>query len=196
VGRPGRLRKPQGLAGAHAQLNAELHRLHLETGLRPLSWMVEKLKHHRYSRSRIYDVFTSTRLPDKYVVMDLLEVLGQLRSPDTPTKLLPVWEKLWDEAFESEESARVDADMTRAKSELESDGPRGLLLRLPGDPGDRRTLHCIACGSNTVHRKLTQAEAQYDQRAIGHRYVEGFFVCLASGCRKLRTGFNANPQRV
>jgi hypothetical protein len=62
VGRAGQLRKP-GLVGAHQELNAALHRLHLLAGRPSLAEIAQALKGAGISRSTIHDAFCSQRLP-------------------------------------------------------------------------------------------------------------------------------------
>ncbi|MEU6957986.1 RNA polymerase sigma factor [Streptomyces sp. NPDC045714] len=56
-----------------------------------------------------------------------------------------------------------------------------------------RPMYCITCDSEEPHRSLSSAEKEWLKRRCMRKSVEEFFLCLAPGCRRVRTGFNKNP---
>lgn len=56
-----------------------------------------------------------------------------------------------------------------------------------------RRMYCFTCDSDERHRALTTDEKVWLKALTGRRTVEEFFMCGATGCRNLRTGFNKRP---
>ncbi|AXE82092.1 hypothetical protein [Streptomyces atratus] len=55
------------------------------------------------------------------------------------------------------------------------------------------TMYCYTCESDEQHRRLNATEKAWLKNRTGRKTVEEFFMCKASGCRNLRTGFNKRP---
>jgi hypothetical protein len=194
MGKPGYLRKPEGLTGPLAELNEELHRLHVETGAPSLNWMEQKLRGSDtpHSRSRIYDAFTKNRLPAWNLVRDLLRILAEEHHSESVAELLPVWHSLWREAWKLESSAKAIETLRRDHS---SSDPTPLQhLSLPTDLEFRVQRHCTVCDQITQHSRLTEAEKDYVRELTGRRmYVDNLIVCGNPLCRAVRTFFNKKP---
>ncbi|MGW2262634.1 hypothetical protein ACWCXE_33300 [Streptomyces sp. NPDC001780] len=54
-------------------------------------------------------------------------------------------------------------------------------------------MYCYTCQTDEKHRPLSSAEKGWLKNRTGMKNVEAFFMCMASGCRNLRTGFNQHP---
>ncbi|WP_030687845.1 hypothetical protein [Streptomyces sp. NRRL B-1347] len=52
---------------------------------------------------------------------------------------------------------------------------------------------CYTCDRFEPHRKLTGRETAWLKNRLGRAGVHEFLVCLAPGCRNLRTGGNKRP---
>lgn len=94
MGRAGQLRKPE-LVGAHQELNAALHRLHLLAGRPSLAEIAHALKGAGISRSTIHDAFCSERLPKWKVIDALVEVLSSQAPGARPEEDQKVLYEVW-----------------------------------------------------------------------------------------------------
>lgn len=94
MGRAGQLRKPE-LVGAHQELNAALHRLHLLAGRPSLAEIAQALKGAGISRSTIHDAFCSQRLPKWKVIDALVEVLSSQAPGGRPEEDQKVLYEVW-----------------------------------------------------------------------------------------------------
>ncbi len=56
-----------------------------------------------------------------------------------------------------------------------------------------RITACVTCNSDEEHRPLTDSEKDWLKKKTGRKYVDEFLVCMAAGCRNLRTGSNKRP---
>ncbi|MGA4841906.1 hypothetical protein [Streptomyces sp. G45] len=52
---------------------------------------------------------------------------------------------------------------------------------------------CYTCDRFEPHRRLDEREAAWLKGRLGRASVNEFLVCLAPGCRNLRTGGNKRP---
>jgi effector-associated domain 2 (EAD2)-containing protein len=112
VARTGRLRRPT-LSGPHGDLNAALHDLHKGAGLPSLSDMARELRDAGYSRSVIYDAFSSPRLPAWVVVDALVEILGSRHPMTSPEQELSRFYQTWQCAVDAENLSAEGADEER-----------------------------------------------------------------------------------
>ncbi|MEU2558658.1 hypothetical protein ABZ626_04850 [Streptomyces longispororuber] len=53
--------------------------------------------------------------------------------------------------------------------------------------------YCWTCDADEPHRKLEGSERSWLKNRLGRAAVNEFLVCLAPGCRNLRTGSNKRP---
>ena len=56
-----------------------------------------------------------------------------------------------------------------------------------------KKMYCFTCASDEQHRQLSADEQSWLRGRTGRRHVGDFFVCVAPGCRNLRTGFDKRP---
>jgi len=118
MGRAGQFRKPE-LAGAHQELNAALHRLHLLAGLPSLAEVARVLKGAGISRSTVHDAFCGQRLPKWRVVDALVEVLSSQAPGGRPQEDQKVLHEVWLRAAQenAEREARARSG-SRPESEI------------------------------------------------------------------------------
>ncbi|MEU6626085.1 PP2C family protein-serine/threonine phosphatase [Streptomyces litmocidini] len=86
--------------GAHRELNAALHRLHLLAGRPSLAEIAQALKGAGVSRSTIHDAFCSQRLPKWRVIDALVEVLSSQAPGGRPEEDQKVLYEVWLRAAE------------------------------------------------------------------------------------------------
>lgn len=118
MGRAGQLRKPE-LSGAHQELNAALHRLHLLAGRPSLTEVARVLRGAGISRSTVHDAFCSQRLPKWKVIDALVEVLSSQAPGGRPEDDQRVLHEVWLRA--AQESDDQEAPRARAVIPPESD---------------------------------------------------------------------------
>jgi hypothetical protein len=53
--------------------------------------------------------------------------------------------------------------------------------------------YCSTCDSDEEHRPLSTKEKVWLKNRTGRKSVEEFVMCMAQGCRNLRTGFDKRP---
>ncbi|MEV6841363.1 hypothetical protein AB0N17_44090 [Streptomyces sp. NPDC051133] len=102
--------------GAHQELNAALHRLHLLAGRPSLAEVAQALKGAGISRSTIHDAFCSQQLPKWKVIDALVEVLSSQAPGGRPEEdqkvLYEVWLRAAKESDE-QQNQRPQSDRER-----------------------------------------------------------------------------------
>ncbi|MDX3855238.1 PP2C family protein-serine/threonine phosphatase [Streptomyces sp. AK02-01A] len=141
MGRAGYLRKPE-LRGAHAELNAALHRLHLHAGLPSLADIAAQLRHSGISRSTVHDAFSSQRMPKWKVVDALVEILASQTPGGRPEEDQAVLHAVWLRAAQGNE-ARHSSSGAGSADEATEDWRRLLPDHLPRLDGVELAYHYL-----------------------------------------------------
>lgn len=128
MGRAGRLRRPE-LSGAHEELNASLHRLHLLAGRPSLTEVARVLAGAGISRSTIHDAFCSRRLPKWRVIDALVEVLSSQAPGGRPEEDQMVLHEVWLRAAQESDEEDQELRGVQADGRPESDIDPLLLQR-------------------------------------------------------------------
>ncbi|MDX2819232.1 PP2C family protein-serine/threonine phosphatase [Streptomyces sp. PA03-5A] len=118
MGRAGQLHKPQ-IGGAHGELKAALHRLHLHAGRPSLADIARQLSGAGISRSTVHDAFSSPRLPKWRVIDALVEILSAQTPGGRPEEDQAVLHEVWLRAAQESDEQHA-APIRRASDETEA----------------------------------------------------------------------------
>ncbi|WP_333771285.1 PP2C family protein-serine/threonine phosphatase [Streptomyces sp. IBSBF 2435] len=105
--------------GAHRELNAALHRLHLLAGRPSLAEIAQALKGSGVSRSTIHDAFCGRRLPKWKVIDALVEILSSQAPGGRPEEDQKVLYEVWLRAVQESDGQQNRGLQTAGEREAE-----------------------------------------------------------------------------
>ncbi|MFK0132443.1 RNA polymerase sigma factor [Streptomyces rubiginosohelvolus] len=119
-----------------------------------------------------------------HIDRDSFRRLEKIINPQSVGRRLLDWaSRTWRTVF-----AAIDPVHPISSPSRSIPSPRRVNVTPPTKP-----MYCRACDSDEPHRKLNSEEEEWLKKRCMRKSVEEFLLCLAPGCRRVRTFANTHP---